>query len=79
MPPVMHRVLDVVAAIALTAAVVFVIVALNAFLMPRGGSFAAFRIWYAFIGRADIFGTMVLTALISILYVFWQQRRRPRA
>jgi hypothetical protein len=79
MPKVMQRVLDVLAAIALTAAAVFLIVAINAFLMSRGGSFAGFRIWYGFIGRSDIFGTMVLTALISMLYVFWQQRRRPRA
>jgi hypothetical protein len=78
MPPVMLRVLDVVAVIALTAAAVLVIVVLNGFLMSRGGSLGGFRTWYSFIGRPDIFGTMVLTALISILYVFWQQRRRPR-
>jgi hypothetical protein len=78
MPPVMQRVLDVVAAIALTAAAVFVIVALNAFLMSRGGAFTGFRLWYAFIGRPDIIGTMILSTLITFLYVFWQQRRRPR-
>jgi hypothetical protein len=78
MPPVMQRVLDVLAAIALSAGAVFVIVVLNAFLMSRGGSLAGFRTWYTFIGRPDILGTMVLTALISILYIFWQQRRRPR-
>jgi hypothetical protein len=75
----MQRVLDVAAAIGLTAAAVFVIVAVNAFLMSHGGSFAGFRLWYAFIGRPDIFGTMVLTALTTFLYLAWQQRRRPRA
>jgi hypothetical protein len=80
MPRVMmQRVLDVAAAIGLTAAAVFVIVTVNAFLMTRGGSFAGFRLWYAFIGRPDILGTMVLTALITFLYLAWQQRRRPRA
>jgi hypothetical protein len=78
MSPVVQRGLDVLAAIALTAAATFLIVALNAFLMSRSGAFAGFRVWYAFIGRPDILGTMILTALISILYVFWQQRRRPR-
>jgi len=78
MPPVLQRVLDVTAAIALTAALMLVIVGINAFLMSRGGSFAGFRVWYAFIGRPDILGTMVLTALVTFGYVFWQQRRRPR-
>jgi hypothetical protein len=78
MPPVLTRVLDVVAAIALTAAIVLVIVGLNAFLTSRGGALSGFKIWYAFIGRPDIFGTMVLTALVSFGYVFWQQQRRPR-
>jgi len=78
MPPVMQKVLDVAVAIALTAAVVFVIVTTNAFLMSRGGSFAGFKLWYAFIGRPDILGTMILTALVTFAYVFWQQRRGRR-
>jgi hypothetical protein len=79
MRPAMLRILDIVAAIALTAAVLFLIVAINAFLMSRGGSFGGFRIWYAFIGRPDILGTMILTVFVSFAYSFWQQRRRPRA
>jgi hypothetical protein len=78
MPPVMNRVLDVLIATALTAAVVFVIVAVNAFLMSRGGSFTGFKLWYAFIGRPDILGTMLLTALVSFAYMFWQQGRGGR-
>jgi hypothetical protein len=77
MSPLMQRALDVLIAIALTAAVVFVIVAANSFLMSRGGSWAGFRLWYAFIGRPDILGTMILTALVTIAYVMWQQTRRP--
>ena len=78
MPPVMQRVVDVVAAIALTAAAMFAIVGLNAFLMSHGGSFTGFRVWYAFIGRPDILGTMILTALVTFFYLVWAQRRRPR-
>ena len=77
MPPLMQRALDVVIAIALTAAVVFVIVGANSFLMSRGGAWTGFRLWYAFIGRPDILGTMILTAVVTFAYVFWQQRRRP--
>ena len=78
MLPVMQRVLDVVAAIALTAGVALVIVAVNAFLTSRGGPISGFRLWYAFIGRPDIMGTMILTALVTFGYVLWQERRRPR-
>jgi hypothetical protein len=78
MSPVMRKAFDVLIAIALTASVVFVIVVVNSFLMSRGGSVQGFRMWYAFIARPDIFGTMVLTALVTMLYVFWQQGGRPR-
>ena len=77
MPPLMHRALDVAIAAALTAAVVFVIVTVNSFLMPRGGALPGFRAWYTFITRPDIYGTMLLTALVTIAYVMWQQTRRP--
>ena len=73
MPPLLHKVLDVAIAAALTAAVVFVIVAVNSFLMTRGGAWPGFRLWYAFISRPDILGTMILTALVTIGYVMWQQ------
>jgi len=73
----MQRVLDVVIAIALTAAVVLLIVGVNSLLMSRGGAWTGLRLWYAFIARPDILGTMILTAVVSFAYVFWQQRRRP--
>ena len=79
MPPVMQRVFDVAIAIALTAAVVFVIVAGNNLLMPRGGVAAGFKAWYAFMARPEIISMMILTALVTFAYMFWQQRRgRPR-
>jgi hypothetical protein len=71
----LQRVLDVATAIALTAAVVFVIVAGNNLLMPRGGAVAGFRVWYGFIARPEILSTMILTAVVSFAYVFWQQSR----
>lgn len=77
MSPLMHKVVDILIAIALTAAVVFVIVVANSFLMSRGGSVQGIKLWFAFIGRPDILGTIILTALVSMGYVFWQQGRRP--
>jgi len=77
MSPLMQRALDVVIAIALTAALVLVIVAVNSMLMARGGMWTGLRLWQAFIFRPDILGTMVLTAVVCFGYMLWQQRRRP--
>ncbi|HWB44172.1 MAG TPA: hypothetical protein VG900_01925 [Hyphomicrobiaceae bacterium] len=78
MSPVMRKTLDVAAAIALTAAVVFIIVVVNTFLVARGSPAYGFNLWYAFIGRPDILGTMVLTAVVTMAYLMWQQGGRPR-
>lgn len=74
MSPLMQRGLDVAIATALTAAVVFVVMSINGFLMPRGGFWTGFRFWYAFISRPDIIGTMLLTALVTIAYGMWHRR-----
>ncbi|NJO21900.1 MAG: hypothetical protein HC868_01820 [Sphingomonadales bacterium] len=78
MSPLIRRVVDVAASIALTAAVVFVIVVVNSFLVARGGSIYGFKLWAAYIARPDIIGTIALTALVTVAYLFWQQSRRPR-
>jgi hypothetical protein len=73
----MQRALDVAIATALTAAVVFVVIAINSLLMPRGGALVGLRTWYSFISRPEILATMILTALVTIAYVVWHQTRRP--
>ncbi len=78
MSPLIRKIVDVAASIALTAAVVFVIVVVNSFLVARGGSVYGFKLWAAYIARPDIIGTMALTALVTVAYLFWQQSRRPR-
>jgi len=78
MSPAMRKVVDVLTAIGLTAAVFFVIVVANSFLMARGSYSHGFNLWYSFILRPDILGTIVLTALETMAYVFWKQGGRPR-
>jgi hypothetical protein len=78
MSPAMRKVADVLTAIGLTAAVFFVIVVANSFLMARGSYSHGFNLWYSFILRPDILGTMVLTALVTMAYMFWKQGGRPR-
>ena len=77
MSPLMQRALDVAIATALTAAVVFVVIAVNSLPDAARRRLVGFKTWYAFISRPDILGTMILTALVTIAYVMWQQARRP--
>ena len=78
MPPAMRQVVDVLIAIGLTAAVFFIIVVANSFLMSRSTYGHGFNLWYSFILRPDILGTMVLTAFVTMGYVMWKQSGRPR-
>jgi hypothetical protein len=78
MSPLLRKATDVAAAIALTAGLVFVVVVINSLLMARGGSVHGFKLWLAYMARPDIFGTMALTPLVTVAYLFWQQTRRPR-
>jgi hypothetical protein len=79
MPPAMRKAVEVLTAVGLTAAVFFVIVVTNAFLMGRVSYSVGFNLWYALILRPDILGTMVLTAVVTMAYVwFGKGSGRPR-
>jgi hypothetical protein len=78
MPRVVKRSLQIAIAAALTAGVVLAIVLSNSVLMGRGGSLAGLDIWLAFIRRTDIIGTIILTALVTVSFVYWQRDRERR-
>jgi hypothetical protein len=72
-PRPLKRTLQVAAAVGLTAFVVLAIVIGNGFLLPRGKPLQGWDVWLAYIYRTDILATMVLTALVTILFVYWQR------
>jgi len=78
MPRVLKRTLQVLIAALLTAAVALFVVVTNAFLVGRGGSLAGVDVWLAFIKRSDIIGTIILTALVTVSFVYWQRDRERR-
>ena len=79
MSPAMRKALDVLTAVGLTAAAFFIIVVSNSFLMSQGNYSRGFNLWFAFILRPDILGTVVLTAVVTMAYVwFWKDSGRPR-
>ena len=78
-PRLLKRMLQVAIAVALTAGVFFVVIVGNGFLVGRATSFqAGVNAWLAFIKRPDILTTMVLTAFVTVLFVYWQRNQERR-
>ena len=78
MPKVMKKSLQVVIAALLTAGVVLFVMMVNGFLVGRGGTMGGLDVWLSFIGRSDIIGTIILTALVTIAFMHWQRDRERR-
>jgi hypothetical protein len=78
-PRLFKRLAQIALSVAVTAAVFFVMIAGNGYLVGRTTLRAGFNAWLAFIQRSDILATMVLTAVVTVLVMYWQrdQERRP--
>jgi hypothetical protein len=73
------RLLQVTLAVALTSAVFLVMIAGNGMLVGRGTSLqAGLNAWLAFIKRPDILGTMIVTAIVTVLVVYWMRDRERK-
>ena len=72
-PRLAKRSLQVLTALGLTALAALLIIMANSFLTARGGLTAGFDVWLAFIRRPDIIGTMILTAVVTIGYLYWDR------
>ena len=72
-PRPLKRSLQIAAAVALTAGVALAILVGNGLLVPRGHLLQGWDVWVSFINRTDILATMVLTALVTVLFVYWQR------
>ncbi|MGD9669693.1 MAG: hypothetical protein AB7U75_11625 [Hyphomicrobiaceae bacterium] len=72
------RLMQMVISSALTAFAAFVILMLNNVLTARSGFTQGFDAWYAFIRRSDILGTIALTAMVTVAFVYWQRDRERR-
>jgi hypothetical protein len=77
-PRFFKRVLQVGASVALTAAVALVLVVGSGMLLGRSSSVRGIDVWLGFIQRTEIHGTMLLTAIVTVLFVYWQRDRERR-
>ena len=79
-PRLLKRTLQVAMAVAVTASVFLVVIVGNGAVAGRGTSFqAGINTWLAFIKRPDILSTMVLTACVTVLLVYWQRNQERRS
>jgi hypothetical protein len=72
------RVVQVASALAIASLVALFAIAIASIYAPRGGAAVGFWQWYALIQRPDIQATAVITAIVSILVVYWQRDREKR-
>ena len=77
-PRLFKRSLQVAAAVGLTAAVALGLMLGSGLLQARGTLGQAIGTWMAFINRSDIQATMVLTALVTVIFVYWQRDQEKR-
>jgi branched-subunit amino acid transport protein len=77
-PRVFKRTLQVAFAVGLTAAVALGLMMGSGLLQAKGSSVQVWNVWLAFINRPDIQATMVLTAIVTVLFVYWQRDQERR-
>ena len=78
-PRLFKRLVQIALAVALTAAVFLVVIVSNGMLIGRGASLqGGYNVWLGFIKRADILATMTLTAIVTVLLVYWQRDRERK-
>jgi len=72
-PRLAKRALQVLASMGLTALLTLAIIVANGMLTAKGGSAAGLNTWLAFIQRPEVIGTMLLTSVVTILYLHWDK------
>jgi hypothetical protein len=77
-PKLAKRLIQVGISVGLTCAVALVLVVGNGMLLGRASSSKGINIWLSFIQRPDIQGTMLLTAIVTVLFVYWQRDKERR-
>ena len=77
-PRIVKRLLEAAIAAGFTALAALGVILVNSMLTSRGGFSQGIEIWLAFIRRPDILATMLLTAIVTITYLNWQNKQDRR-
>lgn len=72
-PKLTKRVIEVAVVTGLTGLAALLVLGLNNVLTARSGLTGGLDLWMNFIRRSDILGTMILTAIVAVVYLNWQR------
>jgi hypothetical protein len=72
------RVIQIAGALALTSLIAFIAVYISTAYTPRGGAQQSLAQWLLIVKRPDIQATAILTALVSVLFVYWQRDKEKQ-
>jgi hypothetical protein len=79
-PRLLKRTLQIATTVALTASVLLVVIVGNGFLVGKAPSFrTGWNLWLSFIQRPDIIATMILTAAVTVAFLYWQRNQERKA
>lgn len=79
-PRLLKRSLQIAATVTLTALVLLIVFVGNGFLVGKAPTFrTGLNVWLSFIQRPDILSTMFLTAIVAVLFVYWQRNQERKA
>lgn len=79
-PRVLKRVLQVISALCLSALCLFVLMVANGMIAGKQPSLqAGMSLWLAFVKRPDIQLTAIITAVVTVTFVYWQRNQERRA
>ena len=79
-PRFLKRILQIAIGVALTSAVFLVMIVGNGMVVGRNASLqSGMNAWLAFIQRPDILATIIVTALVTVLVIYWMRDRRRLA
>jgi len=65
--------------VVVSALVIGTVMIVNGLLSGRGTTMQWFHVWLSFIQRPEILVTMLLTALSTVLFVYWQRDKERGA
>ena len=70
---IVKRTVQVIAGAVLSAVTIGTVMVLNGLLSGKGTTLQWFNVWLSFIQRPEIFVTMLITALSTVMFVYWQR------
>ncbi len=70
-PKLTKRLVEIAVSSGLTMFTILAVLSLNNLLIGKNGWEQGYAIWLQFIQRSDILGTILLTASVTVAFVYW--------